>query len=328
MSHEISTSEGVVEMAYAGKRPWHGLGVAVPGLMKTEEALRAAHLEWGVEKVPALSSFDMSVIPDAYVVLRTDTHAPLGVVGNQYTCISNAEAFAFFDGCLGAGQAQVETAAALNNGRKVFMMCRLPEVSEIVPGDRLEQYLLVHTSHDGSSNTEVLFTTVRVVCANTLAAALRGQTNRIKVRHTTNCKDRLAQATRVLAESRSYMGKMKEAAQHLAATSVTRVEVGAFMDAMFPIKEDAKRVGANETARERVLELMETGMGQDIPGVRGTAWALLNGYTQWAQYDRTVNGMADATDGQRNARRWEKITFGSGGMDMQKAMDTVLALAS
>ena len=327
MSHEISTSEGVVEMAWTGKRPWHGLGVQVPGTMTTNEALRAGHLEWGVEKVAALSSFDMSVIPDTFVTLRTDTHAPLGVVGKDYTCISNAEAFAFFDGVLGESQGQIETCAALHGGKKTFMLAKMPEISEIVPGDRLEQYLLVHTSHDGTTNTEVLFTSVRVVCANTLAASLRGQTNRIKVRHTTNCKDRLTQATAVLAQSRSYMGKMKEAAQHLAKTSVTRVEVGAFLDAMFPVKEDAKRVGSNETSREKVLQLMETGKGQDIPGVGGTAWALLNGYTQWAQYDRTVNGMSDATDGQRNARRWEKITFGSGGMDMQKAMDTVLAIA-
>lgn len=327
MSHEISVSEGVVEMAYAGARPWHGLGVAVPGLMTTNEALRAGHLEWGVEKVPALSSFDMSVIPDTFVTLRTDTHAPLGVVGKDYTCISNAEAFAFFDGVLGDSQGQIETVAALHGGKKTFMLCRLPQIDEIIPGDRLEQFLLVHTSHDGSSNTEVLFTNIRTVCQNTLSAALRGQPNRIKVRHTTNCKDRLAQATAVLAQSRSYMGKMKEAAQHLAKTSVTRVEVGAFLDAMFPVKEDAKRVGANETSRERILQLMETGRGTDIPGVRGTLWGLLNSFTEWSQYDRTVNGLKDATDGARNAKRWEKNTLGSGGTDMQKAMDTVLAMA-
>jgi phage/plasmid-like protein (TIGR03299 family) len=323
----LSTESGAVEMAYAGARPWHGLGVQVPGLMKTEEALTAARLDWSVEKVPALSSFDMTPIPGAHAVLRTDTHRPLGVVGDRYTVIPNKDAFAFFDGVLGEGQGQIETAAALGHGERVFMMARLPETVEVVKGDAMESFLLVSTSHDGSSNTEVLFTNVRVVCQNTLTAALRGAKNVHKVRHTTNWKDRMAEAQKTLVEARSYWGEIRAAAQHLAATSVTRVEVGAFLEAMFPKKEDAKRTGANDNARARVAELMETGRGTNIPGVKGTAWGLLNAYTEWLQYDRTVKGLSDGSDAQRDAKRWENIAFGPFQNDMQKAMDTLLAVA-
>lgn len=325
MAHELSMIDGKAEMAYAGKRPWHGLGTQLPGTMTTAEALTAAHLEWSVEKVPALSSFDMSVIPDTYAVLRSDNHKPIGIVGDKYTCIPNKDAFAFFDGVLGEGQATIETAAALFGGSKVFLMSRLPEITEIIPGDTMERFLLVSTSHDGSSSTEVMFTNVRVVCNNTLQCALRGQKNRIKIRHTENYKERMAAAQTVLMESKSYWSKFQEMAQHLAKTSVDRVEVGSFIEIMFPKKEDEKNTQV-EKARNKFSQLLETGMGTEIPGVKGTAWSLFNAFSEYTQYGKRVNGITD--EAAMNTKRWENLVFGQAGNDLQKALDQCLAIAS
>ena len=326
--HNLSILDnGIVEMAYAGERPWHGLGTAVPGLMKTDEALRAAHLDWSVEKVPALSSFDMSIIPDAFAVIRSDNHAALGIVGNQYTVIDNTEAFGFFDAVLGEGQGQIETAAALGRGEKVFMMARMPSMQEIVPGDSLEQFLLVSTSHNGTSHTEVTFTNVRVVCQNTLTMALAGQKNRLKIRHTRNYKERLEEAQRTLAESRAYWAEVQAACQHLAATSVSRVEVGVFMDAMFPQKEDAKRKTA-ENNRQTVLDLFEgKGGGSTLEGVSGTAWGLFNAYTEYLDHHKSVKGAGDDKDA-KQAMRWERSVFGASYNDRQKAFDALMAMAA
>jgi len=327
MAHELSFHEGKAEMCYAGARPWHGLGVEVPGLMKTEEALRAAHLSWGLKKERIMAEGDMSFINDAFVIRRDDTLAHLGIVGDRYTPISNAEAFQFFDGVLGEAQAQIETAAALHGGAKVFMLARLPEITEVVKGDIMEQFLLVSTTHDGSSATEVMFTNVRVVCQNTLTAALRGQKNRLKIRHTANYKERMAQAEATLKASKAYWSKYAEMAQHLAATSVSRVEVGAFMDAMFPLKSKEEGNDSRaEKARAKVEALLENGMGTDIPGVKGSAWGLYNAYSEYVQYGRQVNGVTD--EAAKTAKRWENIVFGSFGDDLQKALDQCLALAS
>ncbi len=330
MSHAISTVDGKVEMAYAGERPWHGLGVQVPGLMKTEEALTAAHLDWDVEKHPMSVTNEHGIfdVPDHFAVMRSDNQGILGVVGNRYETISNKDAFAFFDGVLGESQGQIETAAALGVGEKVFMMARLPDVQEVIPGDVMEQFLLVHTSHDGSSNLEVMFTNVRVVCQNTLSMAIKGQKNRIKIRHTSNYEERMKEAERTIIESHKYWDQIQEASRHLAATSVSRVEVGAFMDAMFPMKENAK-TKTTENVREKFIELVEDGRGTDIPGVKGSAWGLYNAYTEYLQYDRTVKGLAkDATDGQKAAQRWERLALGTGSNDMQKAFDTVMGMAA
>ena len=105
MAHQISINkEGQAEMAYAGDKPWHRLGAQVPGLMNTAEALQASHLNWTVSKIPVLSSYDLEPVPNAFTVIRDDTKAPLGIVGNRYEPISNRDAFQFFDIALGEGQ--------------------------------------------------------------------------------------------------------------------------------------------------------------------------------------------------------------------------------
>lgn len=325
MAHNLSMDkEGNAEFAFAGEKPWHGLGVEVPGLMTTGEALTAARMDWGIKKVPVLSSYDMSVIPDQYAILRDDTHVALGIVGARYEPINNREVFSIFDGVLGETHAQIETAGALGKGERVFMQARLPEITEVVPGDVMEQMLLIHASHDGSGAEEVLFVNQRVVCQNTLSMALNSQKNRFKIRHTKNYKDKMAQVERILMESKNYWEKIREATKHLAETSVSRVEVGAFMDAMFPVKEDAKRDTTSNT-RNKFEELLETGMGTEIPGVKGSAWGVFNAYSEYLQYGRTVNKIDDPYD--QNGKRWEKIVFGSFGDDMQKAFDHLLVNA-
>ena len=328
MSHDIAGIKGKEEFAYAGERPWHGLGTQVPGLMKTLEALRIARMDWDVSKVQAsiMDANGIRDIPDCFANVRSDNGAILGTVGKVYAVVNNRDAFSFFDHVLGEGHGQIETAGALGIGEKVFMMARFPEVSEIVKGDMMEQFLLVSTSHDGSSNIEVMTTSVRVVCQNTLTAALKSATNRVKIRHTSNWEGKMYEAEKTIKESRKYWAEMEAACKHLAATSVTRVEVGAFMDAMFPIKETAK-TRTTENIREKVWELMETGMGTEIPGVKGTAWGVLNAYTEYLDHHKTVKGVENKDDaGAKETARWERSLFGSSYNDRQKAMDFLLTV--
>jgi phage/plasmid-like protein (TIGR03299 family) len=316
MSHELSNNNGRIEMAYAGaEKPWHGLGVQVPWYMTTEEALTAANLDWRVEKMPLLSSYDLTPVEDHFLTVRSDNQAHLGVVGSRYQPVSNREAFQFFDLALGEGQGQVDTAGALGNGERVWMMAKMPEVADVLPGDPMERYLLVSTSHDGSSSVQVTFTNIRVVCQNTLTAALRRCSHSVKLRHTRNVEAKMKEAQAALQCSTTYWQEMKSACQHLALTSVQRVEVGVFLDAMFPTrKEDATPKG-----REVVTELIEDGRGTDIPGVRGSAWGLYNAYTEYLDHERSTRG------GKSN---WETSTFGSGVGDRQRAFDTLLKMTS
>lgn len=320
MSHQISTVYGKAEMAYAGEKPWHSLGTQVPGLMTTKEALQASHLDWEVEKVPVLSSVDLTVVPNAFTIIRTDTNTPLGVVGNRYEPISNSEAFRFFDIALGEGQGQIETIGALGQGERVFCLAKMPEIHEPLPGDPVERYLLCWTSHDGSKSMEVLFTNIRVVCHNTLSAALQGCSNKVSIKHTSNWEQRMEVANQMLFESERYWEQMKEISQNLARTSISRVEVGAFLDAMFPERLD-KRTGqmVKPDGRDSVLRLIEDGRGADIPGVQGTKWGLWNAYTEFLDHEKPIR---------RGSSKWERTTFGSGIANRSKALKELLKVAS
>lgn len=317
MAHELSRNQhGQVEMAYAGEKPWHRLGTQVPGLMTTSEALRAAHLDWEVEKVPVLSSKDLSVVPDAFTVIRKDNNLPLGVVGKRYEPISNAEAFRFFDVALGEGQGQIDTIGALGQGERVWCLAKMPETFEAVPGDPVDRYLLCWTSHDGSKSMEVLFTTIRVVCNNTLSAALKGASNKVSIKHTSNWEQRMEFAHRMLFDSKAYWEKMKEVSQQLARTSISRIEVGSFLDAMFPERFDLRKDSfVRPEGREKVLRLMEEGQGTDLPGVRGTKWGLFNAYTEYLDHESGVR---------KNQNRWERSVFGTVGSKRDFALTLLL----
>jgi hypothetical protein len=65
-----------------------------------------------------------------------------------------------------------ETAGSLWGGRRVWCLARLPEFIAL-GGDLSATYIYVANSHDGSMAVTAAATPIRIVCANTLGAALR-----------------------------------------------------------------------------------------------------------------------------------------------------------
>ncbi|MFL5740349.1 MAG: DUF932 domain-containing protein [Flavisolibacter sp.] len=172
---------------------------------KTFTALKFAGLDFTVEK-RKLFTYDNEnqngnpdtdiiipeiEVPNFYATVRTDNEMVLGVVGKDYEVVQNIEAFSFFDSIVGGDGIQYETAGALGNGERIFITAKLPGYIKVGTDDLIEQYLFLTTSHDGFGSVTAAFTPVRIVCQNTLNAALRNHSNSIKVRHTANAKDRL-----------------------------------------------------------------------------------------------------------------------------------------
>jgi len=311
MSANLSVNkEGEVNFAYTGEKPWHKSGIEVPATMSVMEGLTFSRNTWDVDKHPMTCITNEGVVdvPDHFAVVRSDTQNILGVVGNRYECVSNVEAFSFFDMVLGQNNAQIETVGALGLGERVFMIAKLPQISEIVKGDIVEKYLLVSTSHNGSTGIEILFTDVRVVCANTLSVALRNTQNKLKIRHSKNWESKMKESERTIRESQKYWNEIELASKHLASTSVDRVIVGDFLEKMFPKAEDAK-TKTQDNKREKVLELVESGMGTEIQGVRGTAWGLYNAYTEYLDHHTSVHGIEKDDRQGLMSKRWENSNF-------------------
>lgn len=327
MVADLDMTKETPAFAYAGSRPWHGLGVAVDKPMTVLEALVQGGQDYDVEKRPLFTSTsefgpfngERQLIEDHYATVRTDSEDVLGVVGKQYTVVQNREALSFFDPALGSGAAGIETVGALRGGRRTFMLARIPEVIEIAPGDPVERYLLFTNSHDGSSAINCLFTGTRVVCSNTLQIALQGAKSAVKIRHTKSAKARLEQAHELLAQSENYWTRVRAAFAYMSKRQVSKAEVDQFLDDLFPATVSAEGVEKVSTRRKgqrgQILEAFETSPGADL--AKGTAWGLFNAVTYWIDHQRSLKSGSD---------RWEQSVTGSGVAVRQKAFNLASSL--
>lgn len=206
MAHNLNFNENTQNYSFFSvKQPaWHSLGQVVQEYPTSREAIAFAGLDYQVVKAPlfaktAEAAIDFAV-PDQYATMRTDTNAIFGVVGKDYQIVQNADAFAFFDAIVGGGDGILyETAGAIGQGERIFITAKLPGYIRVGSGDDVtEKYIFLTTSHDGSGSITAAFTPIRIVCQNTLNAALRNMSNVVRIRHTANAKQRLEDAHRVM----------------------------------------------------------------------------------------------------------------------------------
>lgn len=368
MAHLINVENGRAAFGYAGAAPWHGLGTQVPGLMKTREAIIAGGLDYyvdlmdlmtpptvGVDANGSITTLDGIKCETAKATVRRDTRKILGIVGPAYQVVQNTEVFEFFDEALGKGVAAIETVGALGNGERIFAMAKMPEMIEVVKNDVVERYLLLTASHDGTGAIKCLFTPIRVVCNNTLTAALRGAKNVVSVKHTKHAKDNLKMAHKLLNQNEKFWKKTQDALTFLAAKEMNKDQVKDFLKNLFPAKkvEDEEKAvllttgdvnvpdnGAVATISEEetdeepsariktIMDRIETlfdgqATGADMAGK--TAWGMLNAVTHYIDHDRTLRTKANGFDPHEDkGARWEASVFGLGSKLRQQAVDLLL----
>lgn len=304
MAHNLNTNKKTGKVAFAsgnGQVAWHGLGQIVDGSMTAKQAIELAQLNYDVVKVPILASMpnqsmDM-VVPNQFATLRNDTNEVFGVVGSQYEIIQNVEAFNFFDNIVGEGAAIYETAGALGIGQKIFISAKMPNDIIRINGsdDITEMYVVLTSSHDGSGSIVAMITPVRVVCANTLAIALQGSTNKVKIRHTKNAHIALQQASELLGITHVLKNELNECFNVLAKKVVTDTEVKKLVSMLFAgggQKEDESTRILN--IREEVLNSYYSGVGQK--NILGTAWGVYNGITHYLSHTKEYKNTSSMFD--------------------------------
>src|ERR1700749_2100556 len=207
MAHNINFNEKTGQHSFFSvqQKAWHGLGQIVEGYPTSKEALQLAGLDFEVVKLPnihRLADGTETVSNSSFFTHRTDNGAILGdKVGTDYNIVQNRDAFSFFDAIVGGDGIQYETAGALGKGERIFITAKLPDYIKVGSDELIEKYLFLTTSHDGSGSITAAFTPVRIVCQNTLNAALYNSTNTIKIRHTIGVQDRLKEAHKVMGIS-------------------------------------------------------------------------------------------------------------------------------
>lgn len=310
MAHDINFNEQTGQHSFFSvkEKAWHGLGQIVEQYPTSAEALRFAGLDYSVEKRRLFTldtenntaNTDVDIIipeievPNYYATVRTDNDAVLGVVGRDYEVVQNVDAFSFFDSIVGGDGMQYETAGALgNSGERIFITAKLPGYIKVGNNDLLEQYLFLTTSHDGSGSVTAAFTPIRVVCRNTLNAAMKKLSNAVKIRHTANAKERLEQAHKVMGISYQLSAQLEQVFNEWAKVRITDTEVKKLIQlAMIPNKEVLQNIQAGKDDElstcfknmcDNAFEYGVTNPSQQLQTTKGTVFGAYNAVTGYFQ---------------------------------------------
>jgi len=340
MAHNINFNEKTGKHSFMSvkEKAWHGLGQVVDRYPTSSEAIQFAGLDYIVEKRP-LFTYDTEnhtgdpetdiiipeiEVPNYFATVRADTEQVLGVVGNDYEVVQNRDAFSFFDAIVGGADGIIyETCGALGNGERIFITAKLPGYIQVGNHDLIEKYIFLTTSHDGFGSIIAAFTPIRIVCNNTLNAALSNMSNSVKIRHTQSAKERLLQAHEVMGISNTMSSALTETFNRWARVRITDKEVLKLVQqAMAPSKEVLEKVLNDEnmdeySARflntvERVCDYAFSNETQQMPTTKGTLFGAYNAITGYFQ---NVQSFKD------NEAKLKSILFGNGLNKTQAAFN-------
>jgi len=295
MAHEITSTD----RAMFNRTPaWHGLGDVVDRDMNAAEGLGFLGMDWTVSSRPLFAQVEqegmqvMRAVETHKAQVRDDNGDTLGVVGEGFRTVQNSELAALADALAGEGGCTVESMGSLRGGRRVWILAKGASF-DIGKGDEHAPYLVLANGHDGSMSLRALPTTVRVVCANTLALALEGRAGGYTFRHTAGLSVRLDDVRAALRNWGHAIEADRARAASMAEHRLTRDQVqdlwlGAIMRADGPITMDPK-TPAEERRRARVessIAHMARVFDAEASRFGANAYTAVNAATHWIQHER------------------------------------------
>jgi len=358
MAHNLNFNLKRQSYSFAGTKPaWHGLGTIVKEAMTSEEAIKLANLDFEVQlaqKVALVKEIRKDetlqyntviktnlpqygltyhkgiLVPDTYFTFRTDTNDILGEVLSRYTVVQNTQAFDFFDNIIQSKQAIFETAGCLGKGETIFITVKLPNSFTIGKDDLIDKYLLFTNTHDGSGSIRILFTPIRVVCNNTLQAALSGATNVITLRHTANIAKKLEMAQSALGLANVNFMQLEVAFNKMTEVKLTDKEFTEKVLTPFLTKKELELLISNNgdyetihefsTKKKNILRDIEeyayVGIGQEMQSTKGTAFGVFNAVTGY------FNNVKQYRNG--NAGKFSSVFIGEDLKVIQKAFEVCI----
>ncbi|MGB9152023.1 MAG: DUF932 domain-containing protein [Alphaproteobacteria bacterium] len=324
MPHEIDESTGAPAIAYVGETPWHGLGEQLPEGQPIEAWLKAARLEWELRRLPVQYLVDgkLRTMEDRFVLVRSDTNAALSVVSGEYEIVQPAEVLEFYRGLVATLGYTLETAGALDGGRKFWALARTPFSNGIGDNgqDTLAAYVLLATSCDKTLATTAAFTSVRVVCQNTLSFAMDdvdvGKRRHVKVPHhrrfdANAVKERLG----IMDQAwEAFLARARKMSEYPMAPET----IPSYFDEILG-KTDTKPLSRKaERERSTLLALLNSAPGQKMETTKGTLWGAINAVSYYDDHVRT------GSDADRLSSAW----FGAGAVLKEKAWEKANSLIS
>ena len=280
----------VESMFYTREKPWHGLGVEVKAAPTSAEALRLSGLDWTV-KQEAIFTDNGKEIAGYKANVRSTDRRVLGVVTDRYKVVQNTEAFAFTDELLGNG-VRYETAGSLQEGRRVWLLARLPR-EYIISGERISPYLVFSNTHDGSGAVKVAVTPVRVVCNNTLNLALSTAKRSWSMVHTGDIKGKIEEAKETLFFAEKYMDELGKEFEQLRDKKMTDAKVAEYIELLLPVENGA--TGQQVKNIQKLREDMKARYydAPDLKQVGNNAYRFINAVSDFATHANPLRKTAN-----------------------------------
>lgn len=275
----------VETMFYTREKPWHGLGTMVMEAPDSKHALELAGLDWHVTQ-KSLFTVNGTMVPGFKANVRETDGRVLGVVTDRYKVVQNEEAFAFTDELLGEG-IRYETAGALQDGRRAWILAKLPQ-KYIISGDEITPYLVFMNSHDGTGAIKAAMTPIRVVCQNTLNLALARAKRSWSTHHTGNIKNKMEEAKNTLLFADHYMAELGKEVDGLNHLKVSERQISEYLDELFPTSENA-----SEQQKKNIIRMKEDVKyryydAPDLQDIGKNAYRFINAVSDFATHAKPL----------------------------------------
>lgn len=272
------------------EKPWHGLGIIVKEAPTSADAIRLAGLDWSVVQEPIYTNFNR-VVEGYRANVRSSDRKVLGVVSDRYKVVQNVDAFSFTDELLGKG-VRYETAGSLQEGKKVWLLARLPR-EYIIAGERISPYLVFSNTHDGSGSVKVAITPVRVVCNNTLNLALGTAKRSFSMIHTGNIQDKIQEAKDTLFLAEEYMDCLGVEFERLRRQKITDAQVKEYIESLLPMEKDPTPIQSKNIIRLREDMMKRYYDAPDLQKVGSNAYRFINAVSDFATHSNPLRRTAN-----------------------------------
>lgn len=319
MAHQVHS------MAYAGETPWHELGNNLAPHQPIEVWAKQAGMDWQIKESPVRFLSDAAgnlgtihSYPENKVLYRSDSKAPLSVVSNRYQVVQPKEILEFYRDLTEVSGFELETAGVLKGGKKFWALAKTGQSTILKGNDEVKGYVLLATACDGTLATTAQFTSIRVVCNNTLSIALSQTKGGVKVPHSTQFNAQAVKQQLGIAVSSwdTFMSQMKQ----LSERKVKPVEVMNFFLRVLNDPAAGSAGKPNERALKHVTRLYQgQGKGSDLASASGTVWGLLNAVTEYVDHDRRSRSVDN---------RLDSAWFGQGAAIKDRALQEAMRMVA
>lgn len=318
MAHELTTrADGYTEMAFVGNTPWHGLGQELQQDASIEQWRVAAGMDWDIQSAPVLfnAGEEVTDYEGQNVLYRSDTKAPLSVVSDRYKPVQPREVLDFFKDLVEESGFRLHTAGTLFGGKRLWALAETGRFAEVTQGDGIGGFLLLSTSADKSLATTARFTTVRVVCNNTLSMATSNNDHCVSFTHAREFDHNLMKA-KLGKAVQSFEGFMMMA-KFMQQQRIAESQAKNFVRQIVLNAEQFTNLDYNYEKNRQFAKIMDLfrGEGKGADMVGDTKWGLLNAVTEYYDHHHPAR-----TDDARLNNAW----FGSGDSVKAKAIEVLL----